>query len=251
MDDTARTVLAESGVPERRPADRGPVRLAAIVGALASALWCVAFFRPWIALSDADRARVQAALEPSIEAMAPRESEHAERYRILVRQIVDEGHLTGLDLYHFARTALALNRTLIGTEPGSHVLERPWKTQRALRAAAFVLAALPILSAIVALHLLAHALRRVRSPVLVLLVVLGFAGGSVALAWLWLVESISTGPWTGDGMYLVLSASIAQACAGLFAVTTKTWWRVYLGAILATASLAILAHRFVTTGALP
>lgn len=232
-------------------ARRAPVRLAGIVGALASALWFAAFFLPWIEIPPSERTRIPAALEPSIESMARRQPEHAERYRILVRQIVEEGHLSGLDLYHYARTALALNETLIGTEPGPHALERPWVVQRALRLAGLLLAVLPLGAALVALWLLAHAFRRVASPVLSALLVFGTTGLAVAVAWFRFAETLTSGVRTGYGLELVLGAAVAQACAGLFGVTTKTWWRVYLVAILGLGTLAFAASRFIAGGAVP
>ena len=230
---------------------RRAFRVAAFVGALASALWCVSFFLPWIEIPERERARIHAALEPSIESLAVREPEHAERYRILMRQVVDGGGLSGLDLYHYARTALELNRTLIGTDPRGHALERPWVVQRALRAAGFLLAALPVLSGLLALHFLAHAFRRARSAILATLVALGLTGGAVAVAWLRFAESLSTGMTTGRGLYLALGASVAQACAGLFGVTTRTWWRVYFIAVITMGAIGFLAGRYVATGSLP
>jgi hypothetical protein len=218
------------------------------VGALATALWCVAFFLPWIEIPGPERLRIRNALDPSIESLAAREPEHAERYRVLMREVVDAGGLSGLDFHHYARTALELNKTLIGADPGNHVLERPWVVQRALRAAGFLLAALPIVSALLALYLLANAFRRAPSLVLAMLVVLGVTGGSVAIAWLRFAESLSTGMTTGTGLYLALGGSVAQACAGLFGVTSRTWWRVYVLAVVTMGAVALLASRYVATG---
>jgi hypothetical protein len=242
--------VASGPAPERADGRR-PLRFAALVGAVASALWVVAFFLPWVEFPDGDRVRIRAALEPSIESLSTREPEHAERYRILLKQVVDEGHLTGLDLHHFARSALALNRTLIGTDPGGHDLDRPWVVQRALQSAEFGLLALPILGAFVALLLLARGFRRIGSPILALLVVLGLVATAVAVAWLRFGESLSTGIGPGDGIRLALGASVAQACAGLFGVTAKTWWKVYAVALLVTGALAFFGQRYVTSGSLP
>jgi len=237
--------------PSARSHGRRPVRFAALVGAVASALWVVAYFLPWVEFPDADRARIRAALEPSIESLAVREPAHAARYRILLQDVVDDGHLTGLDLHHFARSAVALNRTLIGTDPRGHDLERPWVVQRALRSAGHGLLALPALGALVALLLLARGFRRVGSPTLALLVVLGLVATSVAVAWLRFAEGLSTGIRPGHGIHLALGASVAQACAGLFGVTAKTWWRVYAVALVAIAALAFFGQRFVTSGSIP
>ena len=243
--------FADASPPEFPAAGRGKFRVAAVVGALASALWCVAFFLPWIEIPGPERTRIRNALEPSIEALAEREPEHAERYRILMREVVDTGGLSGLDLYHYARTALELNRSLIGTDAKGHVLDRPWVVQRALRSAGFLLAALPVLAGLIALHLLANAFRRARSVVLATLVVLGLTGGAVAIAWLRFAESLATGMTTGTGLYLALGASVSMACAGLFGVTSKTWWRVYVLAVVTMGAIGFLAGRYVATGSLP
>ncbi len=251
MSDSEDPLVAAVRDSEPDSASRRPIRVAALVGAIAGVLWCVAFFLPWIEIPEPERVRIRVALEPSIESLAHREPEHAERYRILMHEAVDAGGLSGLDLYHYARTALELNRTLIGSDPGEHVLERPWVVQRALRTAGFMLAALPILAGIVALHLLAHAFRLARSVVLSMLVVVGLTGGAAAVAWLRFAESLSTGITTGFGLHLALVASVSLACAGLFGVTSRTWWRVFLMATLTLGAIGFLASRYVASGSLP
>ena len=112
------------------------------------------------------------------------QSAHAERYRILLGTILDDGGLSGLDLFHYARSALALNEDLLGPQPREVRTERPWVIRRMFRGAAWVLAALPILSLLLGLHFTFHGLRRARAPVLILAAVLGCAGGALAISWL-------------------------------------------------------------------
>lgn len=242
--------VASGPAPERSDGRRS-LRVAALVGGLASALWVVAFFLPWVEFPEADRARIRAALEPSIESLASREPEHAERYRILLREVVDDGHLSGLDLHHFARSALALNRLLIGTDPKGHDLERPWVVQRALTSAGHGLLALPGLAALVALVLLARGYRRIGSPILACLVVLGLLATAVAVAWLRFAEQATSGIRPADGIRLALGCSVAQACAGLFGVKATTWWKVYASALVAIAAVALVTGRYVTSGSIP
>jgi len=220
-------------------------------GALSCFAWCIAFFLPWIVFPPAERVRIHQALAPEVEALATGHSDHAERYRILLATILDDGALSGLDLFHYARSALALNEDLLGPEPRDARADRPWMIRRTFRGAAWVLAALPILSLLLGLHFTLHGLRRARAPVLILATVLGCAGGALAISWLTFSESLAAGARTGFGLRAVLAASVAQACVGLFGVTSRNWWIVYLGVAITLLGLGSLATSYVGRGALP
>lgn len=240
--------------PEPSPSEapsRPRLRIAAMAGALSCFAWCVAFFLPWIVFPPAERVRIRDALAPDIEALPPGQSAHAERYRILLGTILDDGGLSGLDLFHYARSALALNEELLGPQPPEVRTERPWVIRRMFRGAAWVLAALPILSLLLGLHFTLHGLRRARAPVLILATVLGCAGGAIAISWLTFSESLAAGARTGFGLRAVLAASVAQACVGLFGVTSRNWWIVYLGVAITLLGLGSIARSYVGHGALP
>lgn len=212
--------------------ERRGLRIAALVGALASGLWLVAYFLPWILIPAPQRELVRAKLEPEIEALARRSPEDAERYRVLLRQVTDEGTLTGLDLFHYARSAYALNRTYQREATAERTSQRSRVVQRGFHAASWVLAALPIASLLLFLGLVLGRLRRAGSFALTSLVLAGCTGCALALGWLRVADSVYTDMLWGSGLKLGLGASVAQACAGLFGVTTRNWWRVYVTALL-------------------
>lgn len=228
---------------------RPHVRIAALVGAVASFAWCIAFFLPWITFPPAERERIHQALAPEVEALAKGRSDHAERYRILLATVLDDGGLSGLDLFHYARSALALNEDLVGPEPSGPAGDRPWVIRRLLRTGAWVLAGLPILSLMLGLHFTLHAFRRARAPVLILCTVVGCASGALLLTWLRFAESLAAGARTGFGVRVALAAGVAQACVGLFGVTTRNWWIVFLGAAVTLFGAGSLLSVYVARGA--
>ena len=228
--------------------ERRGIRIAALVGALASALWLVAYFLPWIVIPAPQAERVRAQLEPEIEALARTSPEDAKNYRELLHQVTTVGTLAGLDLFHYVRSAYALNRTY-QKEAASHALPaRSSEVRRAFRAAAWVLAGLPLASVLLLLGLVLGLLRRAGSFALTSLVLVGCTGCALALGWLRVADSLKTDMLWGSGLKLGLGASVAQACAGLFGVTTKNWWRVYVLALLLLAAATAATVAFVAWG---
>lgn len=230
---------------------RPRLRIAGLVGAFMCFAWCIAFFLTWIEFPPAERERIHQALGPEVDAMAKGRGEHAERYRILLNEILDDGGLAGLDLFHYARSALALNEELIGPEPPDPSSARPWQIRRAFRTAAWVLAALPLLSLLLGLHFTIHGFRRARAPVLILCAVLGCCGGAITISWLRFSDSLGAGTRTGFGLRAALAASVAQTCVGMFGVTSKNWWIVYLGVAVSILGLGSLVTSYVDHGSLP
>ena len=241
-----------AGTADASGASAGRIRLTAISGALAAALLLVAyFFLPWIVIPDSERGRVERALAPSLEELSTEAPELAEKVRILVRQVADEGHLTGLDTFHYARTMWALNRLRLGDEPRDPSTDQAWRTRRALILGAIVLALLPVGSFLLFLYFVLGRLRRAGTRSLVLLVILGCLGVAVTLAWMRFAEQLKVEAFTGIGLELALVATVAFACAGLFGVTAKNWWRVYAGSLATLAVVAALAWAYYTRGATP
>jgi hypothetical protein len=183
---------------------RPRLRLTAFVGFVASLLVVVAWFLPWVVVPPVDRVRLRAELGPRIEALAREAPREAEGARALLDHIADQGDLSGLDLFHYLRRALALHAHYEGAEPASEVTGGPWVVRRAFRLAAFVLAAVPLLCAVLVLVVLSGGFRRVESRTLTALVVTGCTGGAVAIAWLRVAESLS---WDvlGNGVRLAMA----------------------------------------------
>ena len=50
------------------------------------------------------------------------------------------------------------------------------------------------------------------------------------------------------GILVALIAAVAQACAGLFGVSSRNWWRVYASSILVLGAIALLSWAYVTEG---
>jgi hypothetical protein len=230
---------------------RHPVRVAAVVGALASALWLVAYFLPWITFTEHDRERVAAAFSPRIEALSATSPEQAERYRLLLAQVKDHGSLAGLDLYHYARTAHPLNVELEGDPPPGETTARPWVVQRSWLALTVLLAVLPIASLALLLLLLARRLSHPGAAIKTGLVVVGCLGSALAIAWDRIAESHGWDVLRGPGIPLGLGAAIGQTCAGLFGVSSRNWLRVYGWSLLLLGSIATVAWAYVMRGWTP
>lgn len=229
------------------PAGAQPrVRLSAVFGALASLLFLVSYALPWILVPEEQRPLIRAALQPGVDDLALAEPEIANDFRRLLDTISEDGRIGALDLFLYARTARRLNEVL---ETGPQGGGRPSQVRRAFLVGAVVLAALPVLSVLLALHFLAHRFRRARSPILILLVLAGGGGTAVALGWYAIARAFPLHGTTGIGMELALGASVAQACAGIFGVTSRNWWRVYSGAVALLGGLGVLAWAYVSLGA--
>jgi hypothetical protein len=232
------------------PPERPRLRLTAFAGLVASVLVVVSYFLPWVVVPPVDRVRLRAELAPRIDDLAREAPAEADGVRSLLDHVANDGHLAGIDLFHYLRRALALHVHYEGEEPAEEVTGGAWVVRRAFRLAAFLLASVPLLCAVLALVILAGGLRRVGTRTLIGLVVTGCCGGAVAIAWLRVVESL-TWDVLGNGVRLAMAAGVAQAGAGLFGVTGRIWWRVYAWSILVLGVLAGLAWMYVQRGVLP
>jgi hypothetical protein len=236
--------------PPSAPVAAPRLRLTAVAGFVASVLVVVSWFLPWIVVPQVDRVRLRAELGPRIDDLAREAPAEAEGARAILDQVADEGRLAAVDLFHYLRRALALHAHYEGEEPVAEVTGGTWVVRRALRAAAFLLATVPLVSAALALSVLAGGFRCAGSRTLTALVVAGCTGGAVAIAWLRVAESLS---WDvlGDGVRLAMAGGVAQAGAGLFGVTGRNWWRVYAGSVVLIGVVAALAWMYVQRGVLP
>src|SRR5688500_514178 len=95
-------VAPRSGPPghvDPAPPHRGPRPTASTAAALGCARGLVSYVcLPWLTFEPTQRQRVREALQPEVDALAERAPERAEGYRALLRRIVDEGELSGVDL---------------------------------------------------------------------------------------------------------------------------------------------------------
>jgi hypothetical protein len=244
-------MAVEETVPPRR--DR--VRLAAILGALSSAVLVVAFFLPWIRIPADARPRVREAIEPGLENLEKTHPKIVFGYEVLLGEIEESGAVSGLDLFVYSRTARGLNEVLLGqpgdvVEPADEGLAT--RTRRAFLVAMVVLAGLPVAALLLFVHFVAHGFRRARSPTLILLTVAGFVGMAVALAWLRFANGLGVvKALTGEGLRATLAASVAQLGCGVFGVTNRNWWRVYVGSLATLLALGAFVWAHVWEGVTP
>jgi hypothetical protein len=229
--------------PPRAPAPRPHVNLAAVFGWLACVLAIAAFFLPWIEVPREKREQIRAAASPRIDEL--QDEDQAREWRVFLAQATDVGHLSGLDLFQYARIARDLNRHLTGAT-SDYGADRSAVIRRAYVVGMVTLAVLPVLALVLAVHFLVHRFRRAKSPVLILLVLLGGAGGALAIGW----DRAGLGfeGSTRVGFDLTLVAAVAQMSAGLFGVTAKNWWRVYAGALVTIGAVSALVWLYVTGG---
>ena len=234
--------------PPSAPAER--LRDAAVVGALASLLFLASYFLPWISVPPEQRPRIREAIAPGIDDLTKTHPDLAKDFRTLLDSVAGTGKVGAIDLFLYARSARRLN-VVIEPERELDSRSRPLVVRRAFLVAAVVLAVLPVLAVLLALHFLVHRFRRARSPVLILLILAGGAGTAVTVAWYAVARALPLHESTGIGMRMALLGAASQACAGIVGVTGRNWWRVYAGSLATLAAVAFLLWAYVTTGARP
>jgi hypothetical protein len=227
------------------------LRLTAVCAAAASALLVASYALPWIELPQEERQRIDRTIRPRIEELRGDQPELAAALAELEKSAVERGHLTGVDVYRYARNAHALNRSLTGQAPPDASEDRPWQVQRALFLGEVVLVALPFAAGALVLLFLVQRFRRADAAPLTLLVLTGCVGAAMALAWMRFAESLGAELFTGLGLRLALAATLLQASIGLVGVTKRNWWRVYAGSLASVGVLGVLAWAYVWRGLFP
>jgi hypothetical protein len=237
-------------VEETVPARRDRVRLAAVLGALSSAVLVVAYFLPWIRIPENARPRVREALEPDLRAYEEVVPQHVSSYEVLIGEAEQRGTWSGLDLFVYSRAARGLGQAILaaGKQVSRGNEDMPVRTRRYL-VAMVVLAGLPISALLLAVHFVAHGFRRARSPTLILLTVAGVVGMTVSLAYLRFAGQLDVvRAITGEGLRATLAASVAQLACGVFGVTGRNWWRVYVGGLVTLVALAVFVWAYAWEG---
>jgi hypothetical protein len=231
--------------------ERARVRWAAIFGTLGCLAIVVAWFLPWIYVPEDKVDGVRRALAPGIKAL-PREGEdagHAARWTV-VDEAIEEGHFTGLDLFHWFRSAWALNRRYTGPDPLASTAGT-WVRQRSFLLGAVVFALLPAVAFLMACYFLTHGFRRAASPMLILMTLVGCGAGMLTIAGMRLADMKTLPLPTGIGLQGTAAASVVLGLSGIFGVTARNWWRVYAGAAVTLVAVAVLAWAYVSGGAMP
>jgi hypothetical protein len=244
--------------PTPRRSDR--VRLAALAGAIASAVLVAAFFFPWIRIPEADRGRLRDVLKPGLEDLKRTHPHLTHGFEVVLSEIETTGSVSGVDLFVYSRAAREINKALLEGSGGEDSKPRrapddlalAVRARRAFTTASIVLVALPVAALLLTVHFVAHGFRRARSPTLILLTVAGFVGMALAISWLRFAHSLGVvRAFTGDGLRATLGASVAQLACGVFGVTGRNWWRVYVGSLVTFFALSIVAYAYVWKGMTP
>jgi hypothetical protein len=238
--------------PVARPPHRRHRRIAAGTAAIGCALWLVSyFFLPWMTFQPAQRQRVREAFQPEIDLLEARAPERAARYRALLARIVDDGALSGVDLFRYARLAHETNRDLQGEPPTPDAKDREWVVQRLFPMTSRLLAAMAAACAALLFSLVGGGLRGLGTLRLAALLVVGVIGGALGLAWQRWADSLSADVLRGGGLTVCVAASLAQTCAGLFGVSARNWWRTYALAAFILALVGAAAWSNVLLGWTP
>jgi hypothetical protein len=231
--------------------ERARVRWAAIFGFLGCIAIVVAWFLPWIYVPEDKVDEVRRALAPGIKAL-PREGPEAalsEQWKV-VDEAIEKGHFTGLDGFHWLRSAWALNRYYTGPDP-LESSDGTWVRQRSFLVGAIVFAALPAVALLMTCYFLTHGFRRAAGPMLILMTLVGCGAGALTIAWMRLSDMKTLPLPTGIGLQGTAVASVVLALSGIFGVTSRNWWRVYTGAAVTLVALAVLAWAYVSGGTMP
>ncbi|MHC5012145.1 MAG: hypothetical protein ACYTG6_14560 [Planctomycetota bacterium] len=230
-----------------RPApDEDRVRLASLAGTVAGIALIVAFFLPWVRVEHDVAVSFEERIEERLADPARPTPARAGDWRRLGRLVLEQGYVSGLDIFYWARTAKptadALNE---GAAPG----DAGPIGARAIHVVAIVVLGIPLVALLLVLYFGTHRFRRARSPALILATLAGAA--AVVTAGLYgIVEGAierETNP--GVGLSVLLAAGAALFLVGPFGIRLRNWWRVIGGAIAAGGALAILAWSYVRWGA--
>ncbi len=224
---------------------RARIRLTAIFGFLSCVTFVVAWFLPWVDVPPEERPRIRQAAEQSLEGWRKTDPETAGMVKVFLEDVVDEGRLTGLGLFHFLRTGRAVNRHYAGEEPRGGESARPFVVRRAFVVGEVLLAALPLVSLVLAVYFLTHRFRRVKSPVLILMALVGCGAAALSITWLRFAEILGIEVLTGVGLKLAAGAAVVQALGGIFGVDARNWWRVYAGLLATLSAVVVLVWAYV------
>lgn len=222
------------------------------MGALASAAIVVAFFLPWLRVPpeqarrylDRMEARFDEPLHP-----VPAGVSRSDWLR-LARIAAEEGSVSGLDVFYWARLART-TADAYGRAEGAAPDEPPAKLSRVIRLVGIVLGALPVAAMLLAVYFVVQRLRRAHSPTLVLAVLSGAVAIAVPAAYSILESGLDVQTRPAVGLRVLGVAGPALLLVGVFGVRLRNWWRVFLGALAVGGGLAILGWAWIEGGRVP
>lgn len=213
---------APATVPAPRALDEAPrLRVCSLSGLAGSALVLVAYFLPWARVDPGVAAdfRERVASSPIAPSLEVRED-----WERLAAEVERTDRVTGLDVFYWARTALATADS--GRLPGDAGTRI---AARGIHVATIWLAAVPALAVLLLLYFLLHHCRKARSPALILATLVGAAAVTITAVYA-IVQPTLQGVATEPGMTLLLVGGALLFLAGTFGVRLGNWWRVLGGA---------------------
>ena len=242
--------------PGDTPAAR--VRLTSVAGAAAAACLCASFFLPWVRVDRALADDFHATMERAVADRTP-PSDGAREFLALAVHMRDEGGLRGVDVIHWVRASQSVGRDLDRAAASGLAAE---EHQRRLALVLLLLYGMALAAFLLAAHFLVHRFRRARAPVLILCILTGLMAVVTAYI-LDFAQRFSAGTLDQTGQPLVghwelsggwvclLTGGALLTLAGVFGVRARNWFRVYVISGATAAGLALIALRYLETGAVP
>lgn len=248
---------ADTATPAPAPRHRGRVRVTSLAGTCAALLLGLCFFLDWVRVDPALGTHFLAGIEKAIAQKVDEGGEKTvvdEHFLTIGHTLEDQGALTGMDIIFWVRSAGAFGQGI--ESPVARAEDA--RTQRILVIARILLYSLLLVAFLLAAYFLFHRFRRVTAPILILCILVGATAvvlaGGLHYAYE-LVQDALGGPAhgvsPGPGANVLLAGGALLALAGVFGVSGRNFYRVYVGAGVTALCLLLLGQRFLQTGSLP
>lgn len=221
-----------------------PRRLTAVVGAIAAAAMVAAFFLPLFTVDATEAGRLADRIESDVTRRS-RDDAMAKDFASVFRTVTDQGHVTPADLVHYARVTREQRDNLVrdrAVDAPAPARETPF--DRLLILLIVFCAAPPVGGLLLCGYFLFHGLRRAKSPMLVLALIVGVLGAAFPVAHQYARFEVQ--PYLGRslGFWVQLGASATLLLVALFGVRWTNWWRVYAVGALMLACIGAAAFAY-------
>jgi hypothetical protein len=209
----------------------------------------VSFFLPWVNVSREEATRYRERIEQRLEHPVHPVPAGVARsdWTRLAKLAEEQGYVTGLDVFYWARTATSTAGAYTQAEGDTPMASVP----RAIHVTAIGLAVLPIAALLLALYFVSLRLRRAHSPALVVAVLDGILGILFVAAFAILHSGLGVTTSAGIGMEVLGIAGAALLLVGVFGVRLRNWWRVFIGSVVVGGGIALLVFLYVSSGGGP
>ena len=240
-----------AGADQPAEAPARPVRLTSVLGSLAAAGLCLAWFLPWITVDRRMADDFHATVTRELERRET-PSEGAREFLKIAETMREQGALKGTDFIHWLRAGQTFSAELDEeVNPGVAAEEH----LRRLQLVQYLLYGIPLAAFLLLAHFLMHRFRRARAPVLILAILTGLAAivtaATLDFTQAFIGDAIRHGSASlGMGWRCLLWGGVGLALAGVFGVRGRNWFRVYLISAATAAALGVLAVRWLETGGL-